>query len=51
MAVTLVIESCYYLSGNAIKCDVMHHYETKPGELDGASIMDLFFDIKPPGAK
>jgi hypothetical protein len=51
MAVTLIIESCYYLSGNTISCDVMNHYEIKFSDLDDVSKRDLYFDGKPPWAK
>lgn len=51
VAVTLIIESCYYLSENTINCDVMNHYEIKLDDLDDASKRDLYFDTKPPWAK
>ena len=51
MAITLIIESCYYLSGSTINCDVINRYEIKLDELDDASKKDLYFDTKPPWAK
>ncbi len=51
MAVTLIIEACYYLSENKINCDVMHNLQLKLSELDDASKKDLFFDCKPPWVK
>jgi len=48
MAITLIVESCYYLSENSINCDVMHQLEIKLSDLDDASRKDLFFDCKPP---
>lgn len=51
MAMTLIIESCYYISGNTIKCDVMHQLGIKLDELDEVSKGDLFFDTIPPWAR
>jgi hypothetical protein len=51
MAVTLIIESCYYLSGNEVRCDVLNNLEMKIESLDDACKRDLFFDTIPPWAK
>lgn len=51
MAVTLIIESCYYLSENKISCDVLNHLEIKTEGLDDASRKDLLFDAMPDWAE
>ena len=50
MAITLIIEACYYITDNKINCDVMHQLQFKISELDDASRKDLYYDCKPPWA-
>ena len=44
MAVTLIIEACYYLSGNETKCDVKNQVHIKLNDLDADCRIDLEFD-------
>lgn len=46
MAITLIIEACYYLSENEGKCDVKNQIHIIPAELDEISRTDLYFDCK-----
>ena len=46
MAITLIIEACYYLSENEVKCDVMNQVHIIPSEIDETIRPDLYFDCK-----
>jgi len=49
MAMMLIIESCYYLSGETdIKCDVKDNVHINPDEMDASVVPDLFFDCSSP---
>jgi len=43
MAMTLIIESCYYLTDAVLKCDVIDKVQIKPNETEQ---IDLIFDCK-----
>ena len=44
MALTLIIEACYYLAENDIKCDVKGKVHINPDEIDPSVRPDLDFD-------
>jgi hypothetical protein len=46
MATTLIIEACYYLSENEVKCDVKNRIHITPGDIDDISRTDLYFDCR-----
>ena len=45
MALTLIIEACYYLCENEVTCDVKGHVHLHPEELDESVRADLYFDM------
>ena len=48
LALTLIIEACYYLSGNSLNCDVMGQTAIHTGNMDEPMHTDLFFDSVTP---
>ena len=45
MAITLIIEACYYLSENEVKCDVKDQVNITPDDMDPTIRPDLDFDL------